>query len=81
MKRRGYQISPGKGDGIYRNARTCGRMCKDYGALKRLFTFKDGPGDCQCQEQVDDISECNAGDKVNLYRYSGEQKGNPFDSN
>ena len=53
--------------------RICGRMCKDYGSQKSLFTYKLGSGDCQCQEQVDNIDECNTENgTLTLYKYSGK---------
>ena len=48
-------------------------MCKDIGSQKSLFTFKDGYGDCQCQEQVDSIDQCDtSSEAIDLYKYLGE---------
>ena len=72
-KRAGHQIGPGKPDPTYRAAKICGRMCNDIGSQKSLFTFKDILGDCQCQEQVDSIDQCDASSEgINLYKYLGE---------
>ena len=72
-RRAGHQIGPGKPDDHYRAAKIRGRMCKDIGSQKSLFTFKDGYGDCQCQEQVDSISQCDtSSEAIDLYKYLGE---------
>ena len=65
----GYQMYAGKQEDENRFPRICGRMCRDLGATRGLFTFPGdtfpgGSGGCQCQEGVDDAAGCNDGVSV-----------------
>ena len=73
MTKCGNEINPGQlNEGHI--TRDCGRICKDYGAKKPLFTFNNGY--CRCSEDADDTTDCTRGGSRKSFRYLGRTMNN-----